>query len=192
MAAEATFKVACLFWFGSLLRKTVWSRTGKPSIGVVIRPCYLWFQCRSIKERSSVEEVYALVVSGLTKAYSDLPKIVFMPILRCCTFSESLFATRKLYSSQSGSNDVMKIVVTAYLINMQMPLTMILTNRKTYLLFKLRNKPGTIKLPIIMLRKTMEVAVVISKSEITILINSQTQMMRDVILIISTQQIIEY
>jgi hypothetical protein len=38
----------------------------------------------------------------------------------------------------------------------------------------------------------MEVAVVISKSEITILINSQTQMMRDVILIISTQQIIEY
>jgi hypothetical protein len=35
-------------------------------------------------------------------------------------------------------------------------------------------------LPIIMLRKTMEVAVVISKSEITILINSQTQMMRDV------------
>jgi hypothetical protein len=49
-------------------------------LGVVIRPA-ADFQCRSIKERSSVEEVYALVVSGLTKAYSDLPaKIVFMPI----------------------------------------------------------------------------------------------------------------
>jgi hypothetical protein len=81
-------------------------------------------------------------------------------------------------AARAAANDVLKIVVTAYLINMQMPLTMILTNRKTYLLFKLRNKPGTIKLPIIMLRKTMEVAVVISKSEITILINSQTQMMR--------------
>jgi hypothetical protein len=115
-----------------------------------------------------------------------------MPINLLLHFSESLFAKGNYTAARAAANDVVKIVVTAYLINMQMPLTMILTNRKTYLLFKLRNKPGTIKLPIIMLRKTMEVAVVISKSEITILINSQTQMMRDVILIISTQQIIEY
>jgi hypothetical protein len=75
MAAEATFlRSLAYFDLVRFFAKPYESGQVNSQLGVVIRPAAIYdFSVDLSKERSSVEEVYALVVSGLTKAYSDLP-----------------------------------------------------------------------------------------------------------------------
>jgi hypothetical protein len=75
MAAEATFlRSLAYFDLVRFFAKPYESGQVNSQLGVVIRPAAIYdFSVDLSKERSSVEEVYALVVSGLTKAYSELP-----------------------------------------------------------------------------------------------------------------------
>jgi hypothetical protein len=75
MAAEATFlRSLAYFDLVRFFAKPYEAGQVNRQLGVVIRPAAIYdFSVDLSKERSSVEEVYALVVSGLTKAYSDLP-----------------------------------------------------------------------------------------------------------------------
>jgi hypothetical protein len=75
MAAEATFlRSLAYFDLVRFFAKPYESGQQNSQLGVVIRPDAIYdFSVDLSKERSSVEEVYSLVISGLTIAYSDLP-----------------------------------------------------------------------------------------------------------------------
>ncbi|MFT4670338.1 MAG: hypothetical protein ACI9HJ_001918, partial [Ulvibacter sp.] len=75
MAAEATFlRSLAYFDLVRFFAKPYEAGQVNRQLGVVIRPAAIYdFSVDLSKERSSVEEVYALVVSGLTQAYVNLP-----------------------------------------------------------------------------------------------------------------------
>jgi len=75
IAAEASF-LRSLAYFDLVRFFAKPYEAGQPNsqLGVVIRPAAIYdFSVDLAKERSSVEDVYNLVISGLTTAYSDLP-----------------------------------------------------------------------------------------------------------------------
>jgi hypothetical protein len=76
MAAEAIFlRSLAYFDLVRFFAKPYESGQLNSQLGVVIRPAAIYdFSVDLSKERSSVEEVYTLVISGLTQAYSDLPE----------------------------------------------------------------------------------------------------------------------
>jgi hypothetical protein len=75
MAAEATFlRSLAYFDLVRFFAKPYEAGQQNSQLGVVIRPDAIYdFSVDLSKERSSVEDVYSLVISGLTIAYSDLP-----------------------------------------------------------------------------------------------------------------------
>ncbi len=75
MAAEAVFlRSLAYFDLVRFFAKPYEAGQVNSQLGVVIRPAAIYdFSVDLSKERSSVEEVYTLVLSGLTQAYADLP-----------------------------------------------------------------------------------------------------------------------
>jgi len=75
MAAEAAFlRSLAYFDLVRFFAKPYEAGQVNSQLGVVIRPNAIYdFSADLSKERSSVEEVYTLVLSGLTQAYADLP-----------------------------------------------------------------------------------------------------------------------